>query len=353
MKLLLRIVLALLVALGLLAAYLALAPAAIDPVAWDPPPVPALEGPLAANERLRGATALALGQVEGPEDVETDAQGRVYAGSRGGDIVRLTGETVEVLVNTGGRPLGLDFAPSGALIVADAIKGLLSVDPQGAITTLVPPEGLGLGFTDDVAVARDGTIYFSDASDKFGFGAHMLDLLEGRPHGRLVRHDPRTGETKVLLEGLYFANGVALSKDERFVAVAETYRYRVTRYWLAGPKSGTSEVLAEGLPGFPDGISQSGRGTFWLAMFTVRNPMGDFLAPRPLLKKMVANLPRAFWPRPEPYGLAVEIDEDGEIVQSLHDPGGAVVHEVTSVHEAPGALYFGHLSRDRIDRLPQ
>src|SRR5690606_25892429 len=176
-------------------------------------------------------------------------------------------------------------------------KGLLSISPEGTVTPLVDSvDGVRLGFTDDVTVASAGTIYFSDASDKFGFGDHMLDLLEGRGRGRLIKYDPTTARATTLADELFFANGVALSQDESFVAVNETYRYRVSRHWLKGPKAGSTEVLVEGLPGFPDGFSASGRGTFWIAMLTVRNVAGDFLAPRPLLKKMVSNLPRFMWP---------------------------------------------------------
>jgi sugar lactone lactonase YvrE len=352
MRLVRRGLLAVLLVVLLIAGFLAVKPAPIDPLAWDPPAVPELTGPLAPNSRLAAAEHIGVGVIDGPEDVETDARGRIYAGTNAGTIVRVDGEKIETFADTGGRPLGLDFAADGALIVADAVKGLLSVGPDGGITTLCDAvDGVKLGFTDDVAVASDGTIYFSDASAKFGFGDHMLDLLEGRAHGKLIAYGPKTGGCKLLLGGLYFANGVALAQDESFVAVNETYRYRVTRYWLKGPQAGTSDVLVEGLPGFPDGIAASGRGTFWVAMFTVRNPMGDFLAPRPLLRKMVANLPRALWPAPAPYGLVIEVDERGRVVQSLQDPGGEHVQEVTSVHERDGALLLGHLHRDRIDRV--
>lgn len=347
-----RLVLVVVVALALCAGVLIIKPAPIDPLGWSPPPGPALVGALAANDRLVAAQHLGVGRIDGPEDVETDARGRVYAGTNAGTIVRVEGEAVETFATTGGRPLGLDFAPDGALIVADARAGLLSIDAAGQVTPLCDEvDGVKFGFTDDVAVARDGTVYFSDASVKFGFGDHMLDLLEGRAHGRLLAWDPASRRCRQLLGELYFANGVALAQDESFVAVNETYRYRVTRYWLKGPMAGTSDVLIEGLPGFPDGVSASGRGTFWIAMFTVRNKAGDFLAPRPWLSKMVANLPRVLWPKPAAYGLVIEVDEQGKILQSLHDPDGASVREVTSVHEREGALYLGHLHRDRIDRV--
>lgn len=347
-----RVVLLLLVLLGLALAYLALAPSPIDPVAWEPEPAPAMTGPLAPNARLAAAELIGQGQLDGPEDVETDAQGRLYAGTNAGTVVRVVDNKIEVVAATGGRPLGLDFAPDGALIVADAIKGLLAVDPAGKVTLLCDSaEGVRFGFTDDVAVASDGRIYFTDASDKFGFGDHMLDLLEGRPHGRLLRYDPASKATTVLAKDLYFANGVALARDESFVVVNETYRHRITRHWLTGPKAGTTEPFIAGLPGFPDGVAQSGRGTFWVAMFTVRNTVGDWLAPRPFLKKMVANLPRFLWPKPEPYGLVLEVDEQGQIVRSLQDPTGAYVEQVTSAHEQGGKLYLGHLNRDRISRV--
>ena len=347
------IVVLLTISLGL--AYLTLVPSAIDPVPWEPPPTSAMTGALAPNAALALAELIGVGQIDGPEDVETDAQGRLLAGTNEGTIVRVDQGKVAVFARTGGRPLGLDFAPDGALVVADAIKGLLSVGPEGSVRTLVDAatgvDGVALGFTDDVVVASDGAVYFTDASDKFGVGDHMYDLLEGRPHGRLLRYDPATATAKVLLAELYFANGVALARDESFVLVNETYRYRITRYWLTGPKAGTHEVFIDGLPGFPDGVSASGRGTFWVAMFTVRSRAGDLLAPRPLLKRWVANLPRMLWPKPEAYGLVIEVDAQGNVLRSLHDASGAYVEEVTSAHERDGQLYLGHLHRNRITRV--
>jgi sugar lactone lactonase YvrE len=349
-----RVLLLLFVLLVVSLAYLAIKPAPIDPVAWDPPAPAAMVGPLAPNARLSTVGADRPGPARRPRG-RRDRRGGppLRRHQRRHDRARDRHEDRGPSPRPGGRPLGLDFAPDGALIVADAKKGLLSVAPDGAVTLLTDSaDGLRFGFTDDVVVASDGVIYFTDASDKFGFGDHMLDLLEGRGHGRLLRYDPVSKATKVLAQGLYFANGVALAKDESFVVINETYRFRLARHWLRGPKAGTTEPFGTELPGFPDGVSQSGRGTFWVAMFTVRNPAGDFLAPRPFLKKMVANLPRFLWPKPEPYGLVIELDETGAPIRSLHDVSGAYVEQVTSVHERGDRLYLGHLHRDRITRVP-
>jgi sugar lactone lactonase YvrE len=334
--------------------YFIFAPSPIDPVAYTPPAAPPLAGAMAPNTLLRSAEILARDQVQGPEDVDVDDEGRIYGAALDGRIVRVLADgALETFAETGGRPLGLDFAPDGNLIVCDAHKGLLSVDPNGQVTTLATEaDGVRFGFPDDVDVADDGVIYFSDASSKFGVSDYMLDLLEGQPHGRLMKYDPTSKQTTVLLGDLYFANGVAVAPDGSFVLVNETYRYRIRRYWLTGDKAGTNDTFIDKLAGFPDGVSTSPRATFWVAMFTVRNPTADFMAPRPMLRTLLSKLPRSVWPKPEPYGLIVELDTAGEIIRSLHDPDGQQVSVITSVHEENDQLYLGTLLNRWIARLP-
>lgn len=66
--------------------------------------------------------------------------------------------------------------------------------------------------------------------------SYMLTMWHGAPMGRLLCYDPATASTSVLAHGLWYANGVALSPDESFVAVVETCSMRARRYWLKGPK---------------------------------------------------------------------------------------------------------------------
>ena len=274
-----------------------------------------------------------------------DSMGRVYTGSDDGEIHRIYPDgTVEVFTHTNGRPLGMAFDPQGNLIVADAFKGLLSIDPHGEITVLTTSsEGIDFRFTNDLDIASDGTIYFSDASSKFTQPEYLFDLLEARPHGRLLKFNPHTGETTTLLANLFFANGVALSENEDFLLVNETYRYRTQRYWLTGPTEGTSEIFMDNLPGFPDNISSTGDGRFWLALFTVRNPIMDSLHPSSFLKKVLSRLPAFMWPKPAPYGFVVELNEEGKILRTLQDPGGEKISIVTSVKEFENRLYMGTL----------
>lgn len=337
-----------------------LLPAPIDPVAWTPPPQPALEGPWRPNEALERAALLARGQVEGPEAVAVDGDGVVYAGTEDGWIVRITpagGDArdeaaVERWVETGGRPLGMAFNAAGDLIVADAWKGLLSVAPDKTVTTLATEaEGVPFGFTDDLDIAPDGTIYFSDASSRFHQPDFKLDLLENRPHGRLLKYEPETGEVDVLAPALHFANGVAVDPQERFVLVNETWRYRVLRYWLAGEHAGTSEVFAANLPGFPDNLSRDAQGRYWLALPTLRNATVDGAHPYPWLKRLIAKLPEVVQPQAREYGLIALLDQNGEVLATYHDTDGQHLQEITSVEPVGEFLYLGSLHNDRIGRL--
>ncbi len=331
----------------------------IDPASYDPPSAPVLAGVLAVNRDLERAERIAEGMLVGGEDVALDGAGRIYAGAEDGRIVRVTrgqggeNDSIETFARTGGRPLGLAFDEAGDLIVADGIQGLLSIDPMGTVTLLTDrAEGEPFRFTDDLDIASNGKIYFSDASRRFGPDAYLYDLLEARPHGRLLVYDPDDGSTTVLKDGLYFANGIALSVAEDFVLVNETYRYRIQRCWIVGARAGECEVFVDNLPGFPDGVASDGRGTFWVAMYTVRNAAIDRLHPYPLLKRGLALLPKSLWPKPAPYGLVLAIDESGTITRSLHDPDAESVLGITSVEPHGDALYFGTLKHDWIGRYP-
>jgi len=329
-----------------------LSPSPVNSVSWAPPPAPSLEGTTAPNTLLSSAALLAKGDIYGPEDVAIDKQGRVYGGTQDGLIKRvLTDGTVETWVKTQGRPLGLHFDSNDNLIVCDSYRGLLSIDQAGKVTVLTnSADGIPFVFTDDLDIASDGKIYFTDASSKWDQANYMMDLLETRPYGRFLVYDPATKITTTLLEKLYFSNGVALSKDEDFVLVNETWRYRIMRYWLKGEKAGTSDIFIDNLPGFPDGVSSNRKGRFWVALPTLRLPTVDKMHPSAWIKNISAKLPVWLKPKPIDYGFVLGLDEDGNIVTSLHDPSGENLKEITSVEEHNGYLYLGSLHNDRIGR---
>jgi len=344
----------------LLVIYLLTWPVPIDPVSWKAPPNPGYTGAFEANSRLAGFEKLPLGGLHGPEDIAINDRGWIYAPTHEGVIVRLKSEDAspEKWADTGGRPLGMAFDAHGNLIVADGDRGLLSVDPQGRVKTLATEaNGQAIRYADDVDVAADGKIYFSDASTKFApqdFGgtleASLVDIMEHGGHGRLLVYDPETAETQTLIDGLNFANGVAVSPDQRFVLVNETGSYRVVRYWLEGPEKGAFEPIIEALPAFPDNISPGQAGRFWVALVSPRNPLLDKLSDNPLIRKMIQRIPQGLRPKAEAYGHIIAINKSGDVTQNLQHPDPAVPLN-TGITETDEYLYIGSLATDFIPRL--
>jgi sugar lactone lactonase YvrE len=350
----------------LLAAYLCLWPVPIEPVSWQAPSPPGYVGVHAPNDRLADMETIPLGKEEGPEHIVLARDGKLYTAVASGNILRMTpdGKDREVFVNTGGRALGFDFDASGNLIAADALKGLLSISPDGKITVLADKVGGDpIRYADAVVVAADGTIYFSDASTRFSpaewdgtMEASILDIIEQSCTGRILAYDPATKETRIVARGLSFANGVALSQDGQFLFVNETGKYRVWKIAVAADNhdvrqaSPLAEVLLDNLPGYPDNLMRGLDGRIWLGFAKPRSATVDKMADKPFLRKVTLRLPRALWPVPRPYGHVMAFTEDGRIVADLQDPTGAYP-ETTAITETPGRLYVQSLHAKSIGWL--
>lgn len=343
----------LIIAIGL--AYLLFAPVPINPGAWNPPVAPTLTGQYQQNTRLAPVEKLTLGDGHKPEDVALDADGKIYGGFEDGRIMVLQpdGTQPRVFANTGGRPLGLIFDRSGNLVVADAVKGLLSVNKAGEIKVLAE-EADGVRFTslNDLDIGADGTIYFTEASQRYPMSQFTEDLLEHQPNGRLFALSPQAQKPRTLLEDLYFANGVAVSPDQSFLLVAETGKYRIRRVWLKEPKMGQNDVFIDNLPGFPDGISSNGRDKFWLALVTPRQALFDrILLPYPFLRKIVLRLPKFLQPAPQRYSFVIALDQNGRVIENLQNNSPDCYAEIANVVEHNNTLYFGSIAEDTIGRF--
>ena len=352
------------VALGLgvlllaLVAYLAFWPVPIDPVSWKAPAAPGYVGPHAANQKLAGLKMIDLGGEEGPEHIVLARDGKLYTTVLSGNILRMNpdGSGREVFANTGGRVLGFDFDAAGNLIAADAVKGLLSIGPDRKITVLTDQVGGDpIRYADAVVVARNGKIYLSDASTRFAparwggtFEASVLDIIEQSSTGRILEYDPATRGTRVVAKGLSFANGVALSQDEKDLFVAETGKYRVwkipaeARELDIAQGGAQARLLLDNLPGYPDNLMRGMDGKIWMGLTKPRSPVVDGMAEKPFLREMTLRLPRALWPVPKAYGHVMAFTEDGKIVADLQDPSGAYP-ETTAVTETADRLYVQSL----------
>jgi sugar lactone lactonase YvrE len=292
----------------------------------------------------------------GPEDLESDGQGRLYAGLHDGRVVRLVPQPDgslrgETLARAAGRPNGVTAEPDGGLLVSyDYGEPGKRIDAAGGVQVLDWLTGA------DAAIGRDGTVYHPVLTPWKRTGNVGVDfalvLLAAAHDGELRATDPATGRSETLATGLFMPDGVALSANEDFVAVGEFGAARITRVWLRGPKAGRQEPLVENLPGFPDGLASDGRGTFFVALPVLRSAALDWLHGHPRLKNLVARLGVRIGPRvmkgvPQPgakgIGVVLAFDESGRITRVYVDPTGVVGPMITAVEPAGPHLYVASL----------
>ena len=360
--------LAALLLLGL--AYLLLWPVPIQPVAWTAPQAPGYTGVHTVNTKLSALQMIDLKGEEGPEHIVVGPDGKLYTTVSSGNILRMNtdGSAQEVFANTGGRVLGFDFDAQGHLIAADAVKGLLSISPAREVRVLTDKvNGDPIRYADAVVVAKNGKLYFSDASTRFApkdwggtFEASILDILEQSSTGRILEFDPATQTTRVLATGLSFANGVALNQSETSLFVNETGKYRVWKLdvnaqnlnLMAAPTPQGAKLLFDNLPGYPDNLMRGRDGKIWLGFAKPRNATIDNFADKPWLRALTLRLPRALWPIPKAYGHVMAFTEDGQVVADLQDPSGAYP-ETTAVTETADRLYIQSLHAKGLGWLPR
>jgi sugar lactone lactonase YvrE len=287
----------------------------------------------------------------GPEDVLVDRDGWVLTGTEDGSVfrVRPDGGRIDEVGRTGGRPLGLEHLPDGRVLVCDAVHGLLALDPvSGRVEELTASvRGRRLRVCNNAAVHTSGDIWFTDSSQVHPLERYRADIAEDTRTGRLLRR-ATDGEVEVVLDGLAFANGVALAEDESFVAVAESGAHGVVRHWLRGDRAGTTDRLVDDLPGHPDNIARGSDGLIWIAVASgpLRTLRLVHRAPAPV-RRLLARTPERLQPRLPRIARVVAVDDDGRVVHDL-EADARRYHMVTGVREHDGRLWLGSLEHAAI-----
>lgn len=173
---------------------------------------------------------------------------------------------------------------------------------------------------------------------------HVNVILSGDDSGRLMKFDPQTRESSVLLHNLKFPNGVALSKDGDFLLFVETTTCRLYKYWL---KPGNLEVVTE-LPGFPDNIKRNRNGEFWVGIHSRRGRLSEWI----ISHTWIGNAVVRFLPLDATkiltclaklvggngMGMGIRLDRNGNVVEVLECSRW---EKVSEVHEENGYLWIG------------
>ena len=321
-------------------------------------------GRYALNNKLRNVTLIGLGRIEAPEDVILDRADNLYAGSRHGDIIRFFApdyERMEIFAHIGGQPLGMAFDREENLYVCVGGMGLYRITPQQQVERVTDETNRSwssinddsrLRLADDLDIADDGRVFFSEATVRYEMDEWPIDGLEARGNGRIVCYDPRDNSTRTVLRNLKFPNGISIASDGQSILFAETWGCCVKRYWFDGPKSGQVETVIADLPGYPDNINLASDGNYWLALVGMRSPAYDLAMRMPgFRKRMASRLPADEWLFPNiNTGCVLKFTESGEVLETLWDLGGENHPMITSMREHKGHLYLGGISNNRIGR---
>ncbi len=340
----------------------------VSPTYFALPPAPASSGDgagvYAVNNKLRDVTLIGLGRIESPEDVILDRDDNLYAGSRHGDVIRFLApdyERMEVYAHIGGQPLGLAFDREDNLHVCVGGMGLYRVTPGRKVERVTDETNRSwtsinddsrLRLADDLDIADDGRIFFSEATVRYEMHEWPVDGLEARGNGRIVCFDPRDGSTRTVLRGLRFPNGIAIASDGQSILFAETWGCCIKRYWFDGLKAGQVQMVIDNLPGYPDNINLASDGHYWLALVGMRCPAYDLAMRMPgFRRRMATRVPVDEWLFPNiNTGCVLKFSEAGEILETLWDLGGENHPMITSMREHRGHLYLGGISNNRIGR---
>lgn len=322
-------------------------PEGYKPVVWEPGPLEASQaafGPVTPFSEVRFERT----SVIGPEAITISPDGHLYTGAATGEVFKipvLEGGSLGILEEIARitpRPLEVEPAKAGGTLMISSEIGLLVQEGDTLSTRASTFQGAPLTFTNSLAETTDGTVYFTTSTSGFAFEDYIWAVMSGAREGSLFSYTPGSGTVQRLATGLGFANGLALSADERFLVVAETTRFRLNRFWLTGPKAGRLEPWIENLPGFPDNVTRDADGTFWVALASVRTPLLDFAIANPWARILFAKMPEAYRPVPD-ITRVMAFTPEGQVVANLEGRETGFGPATSAFHHQ-GKLYLGSLT---------
>ena len=208
-----------------------------------------------------------------------------------------------------------------------------------------------LRLADDLDIADDGRIFFSEATRSIR-NARMAGRWIGGARqwpDHLLRSEQGPRARCCAIE---ISNGICIAGDGKSILFAETFGCSIKRYWFDGPKTGKVETVIDNLPGYPDNINLASDGNYWLAMVGMRSPALDLAWKMPgFRKRMGKRVPIDEWLFPNiNTGCVIKFNERGEVLDSLWDLRGVNHPMITSMREHRGYLYLGGIANNRIGR---
>ena len=183
-------------------------------------------------------------------------------------------------VATTGRPNGLALDRHGNVWVAETRqRALLKMRADGSYDQFAAGcDGEPFLFLNDVAIAPNGHVYFTDSGiglDVIAPGGEVNPDWRNLPYdGRVYRADPASGEVECIDRGILFTNGIAFGPDGHLY-VAETLSGNIYRYACSeGRVTGRRETFGNAIEHYnpaelkgPDGMKFGADGNLYIAVF--------------------------------------------------------------------------------------
>ncbi|RYR27424.1 hypothetical protein HN51_061044 [Arachis hypogaea] len=335
---------------------------------------------------IRGGVRDSCSQIElpktvhGPESIAFDCHGKgPYVGVSDGRILKwhqqhrswtqfavtsatrdkklcdgLTNTTLEPLC---GRPLGLKFnTVTCDLYIADAYFGLVVVGAAGGVAKQLvhSADKVPLKFTNALDInTQTGEVYFTDSSSIYQRRSYLPIILTDDSTGRLLKYDPRTKQVHVVLNGLAFPNGVALSKDNSFLLLAVSDTFKILKIHINNNNNNINNKNNKNnpnninnnnyyyvqhfatLPRYSDNIKRNEKGEFWVALNSGRGKIQGLVKDHENIigKNVVDPLSE------DPVGI--KFDEEGNLIEVIDGGFGDQLDSVSEVEEFGGRLWLG------------
>lgn len=253
-------------------------------------------------------------QIHAGEDITEYKEGFI-TGDKNGQIhyFTLAPQTHQILFKGKGRPLGVAVNPKNddILYVTDAKLGLIKIQlSTQKLEVLIPLNDpfFGIKLPDDLVLSQNNVIYFTNASSKYFLDEPFQhDIMLGSPHGQILSYDLNSRETKSLLDGLVFPNGITLSYDEKWLYFTETGKCALKKLHL---ESGRLELVYE-FDGHPDNIYYDfDNNQLWVAIYSQKSEILEALKQWPQLIKLLTFIPIRWLPHPKEEVRLVAFKDD-------------------------------------------
>jgi gluconolactonase len=196
--------------------------------------------------------------VDHPECVAFDREGLLWAGGEAGQVYRIDpAGKVEQIATLGSFNGGIAFPPADdALLVCNPARGLVRVERSGKFEVFATHAGEHKLICPNFPVFdASGNLYVTDSGQW------------KKRNGRLLRFTP-DGSGQTLAHPFGYANGLALSADEKTLYMVESDADRVVRFELRADGSvGEPKIFAENVGRLPDGLALDAAGNLYASCY--------------------------------------------------------------------------------------